>query len=90
LKNADTRTLKKEFRDGFEQRRAQTGQAEADRVLKAKEEAEKDMGYPPLPDFHQGKRVDQQFFKQCSRETMRFFLQRYGEFQCVQAIRGVR
>jgi hypothetical protein len=90
LRNLDTRCLKDEVREGFDQRRAASAQANADRVLKAKQEEENQMGYPPLPAIYQGKPVNQKFFKECSRETMRYFLQRYGDFQCTQAIRGIR
>lgn len=90
LRNLSTPELKEEVSSGFDQRRREFAQANASRVLQEKEAAEKQADFPPLPAFYQGKRVDQKFFKECDRKTMRYFLQRFGDFQCTQAIRGIR
>jgi hypothetical protein len=90
LRNLGIGELKNEVSAGFDQRRAAFKQAESNRVMNAKQEAEVGAGFPPIPEFYLGKRVDKKFFLECSRETMRYFLQRYGDSQCTAAIRGNR
>jgi len=92
LRNLNTRELKTEVSAGFEQRRAQAAQAEADRVLKAKEEADQLAGgYPELPEFFKGHRVDRAFFvKKCSREELKFLVQKFGAANVEKRIRGIR
>jgi len=92
LMNATTSELKQEVSAGFEQRRTAFKQAEANRVFAAKQEADKDMGYPPLPEFFKGRRVDQDFFvkMKCTREEWKFLAQKYGQANIEAKISGER
>jgi hypothetical protein len=58
LLHGDVRTLKDEVSAGFDQRRAQAAQAEADRAFAEKENADKGMGFPELPEYFRGRRRD--------------------------------
>jgi len=91
LMNASTSELKQEVRQGFDQRRHAQAVAEADRVLAAKEEIDRLAGgFPELPSHFRGRKLDREFFvRKCSRDEMKFLVQKYGAFNVEKRIRGI-
>jgi len=89
LRSTPAHLLKQEAAQAMVDAQRQAQIEEGQRVLDAKRQAEEGMNFPPIPAFHQGKRVDQKFFKECNRDTMRWFLQKFGEYQVTQKIRGL-
>jgi hypothetical protein len=89
LYRTDISTLKKLTRAEAEQRRVATVQADAARVVREKELTEAGQ-FEPLPaTTHDGKTIDKKFFLQCDRQTMKYYIQRYGDFQVTRRIRGL-
>jgi hypothetical protein len=90
LLNSDVPTLKKLAREEAEQRRVATAQADADRILKEKEQIEAGQ-FEPLPaTTHDGRTIDKKFFLQCDRKTMGYYISRYGDANVTARIRGIR
>ena len=94
LRNKPSHELKAEAAQSMVDARRQAQVQEADRLLEAKEEHDKLVGgYPPLPDFFKGRRVDRDFFHKvgrCTREEWKFLTQKYGQANIEARIRGIR
>jgi hypothetical protein len=86
----DIPALRKMVREEAEQRRVATAQADADRILKEKEQIEAGQ-FEALPaTTNDGKQIDKQFFLKCDRQTMKYYIQRYGDAAVTKRIRGIR
>jgi hypothetical protein len=88
LLTSDVHTLKQLTREEAERRRVEAAQANADRDLAIRTEIQGQQGFEPLPDTYKGQAVNRAFFLKCSREVMKYFLQRYGSAQIDQRIRS--
>jgi hypothetical protein len=91
LQSMSTGELRKLSGEGFDARRAQAAQAVADHSFAQKEQHDQHMGYPELPEYFRGRKLDREFFiKYCDRTTMRFLNQKYGPANVEARIRGIR
>jgi len=91
LKTMDKRDLRNAVSEEFQNRRQQAAQAVADHSFAQKEQHDQHMGYPELPEFFRGHRLNREFFiKHCDRATMKFLNQKYGQASVEARIRGLR
>jgi len=89
LLSASPTELRQAVRSESESRRVQTAQeaqAEIDRVHQARDAAKK---FPPLPETRNGQKLDSSYIKKASREELRFLIQRFGETQVTNRLRGI-
>jgi hypothetical protein len=90
LLNSDVPTLKKLAREEAEQPRVAIAKADADRILKEKEQIEAGQ-FEPLPaTTHDGRTIDKKFFLRCDPKTMGYYISRYGDANVTARIRGIR
>jgi len=88
LLTSDVRTLKKIVANETQANRQAHLQAQADYDLEQRTRIQEQQGFEPLPIEHKGQPVNKAFFLKCSRETMQYFLKRYGSAQVDQRIRS--
>jgi hypothetical protein len=89
LLSASPQVLRQAVKSEAEQRRAQSvleTQAEADRAHQVRDAARM---YPPLPNERNGKPLNAKFIKAADRTELRFLIQRYGETQVTNRLRGL-
>lgn len=89
LLKADPEQLRARVRDEATARHQATKQAEADLQLKAAQQRDAVMGFPPLPQVWQGHTLDAAFIKTCSVETHKLLTKRFGAAQLTARLRGV-
>jgi len=93
INRASPSELREAARLEAEQRRVQFQQQEAERSLAEREKADKQFGYPPLPEFNleTSERIDAAYLHRLSnvdRDRFKMLLRKYGNFALTQRLRG--
>ncbi len=89
LLNADPETLREQVRLEAEQKRLNQ-QSEAEQAqLEASRARDAVVGYPPLPRFWEGQRLDAAFIRKCDAPTQKLLTKKYGSASITARLRGI-
>lgn len=88
LLEADPETLSTAAKQEVEQKRIAMQQEQANREDEARKQRDESRGYPPLPQMWNGTRLDSQFVRKCSRQTLTDLIKRFGSHQVTEALRN--